>query len=323
MTVRELALRIREVPSPPETHDLSAHPVLVPLFVAVLLGAGAHALHQPAASRTGMTSPEELPSYLLPEGDQLRPFTLGHATTVSDFYWLREIQYLGTPAARAVQYPQLLALGDLVTDLDPLHGYAYQVTGLMLAESGRYHESNQIFDKGRTNVPDRWELPFFEAFNEYYELQNFARGAELLRDAARIPGSPAYVPRLASKLYAAAGEVETALGFVETMLAQPDLPEEVRQDLEDQRFGLQIEGDSQRIEAAIAAFARRHGRHPSTLHELEGTVIDRLPVPPAGGEWLYYPRSGRVRASIQEERLRYRRELEPDPDFQEEPQVTR
>lgn len=272
----------------------------------------------------GQRAKDELPVYFLPEGDQVRPFTMGQATTVSDFYWLREIQYLGTPAARDAKYPQLLALGELVTDLDPRHGYAYQVTGLMLAESRRFEESNRIFEKGRRNVPQRWELPFFQAFNEYYELHDYARGAELLAEAARLPDAPWYVPRLASKLYAAASEVETALGFVENMISVPDLPEEMRKDLEDQRFGLLIERDLQQLERAVSEYAGKHGANPATLGDLVGSVLAQLPVPPAGGEWLYDPHTGKVDSSVQEERLRYQRDLSPDHGEMEDPaQVNR
>jgi hypothetical protein len=255
---------------------------------------------------------DELPVYFLPDGKQLRGVGMGYGTALSDLYWLREIQYIGTPAAKDAHYPQLLALGELVTELDPLHGYAYQVTGLILASVQRHAESNQIFDKGRSAVPDRWELPFFEAFNEYYELRHYARGAELLTDAARIPGSPRYVSRLATMLYAAAGDVGTAMGFVENMLGVPDLPDEVRKDLEEQRFGLHVEQDLQAIERGVAAFAKREGHYPAQLTEIVGDTIAQLPVPPAGSDWIYNPQTGRVLSSLQEMRLRYKRELGPD-----------
>ena len=86
----------------------------------------------------------------------MRWFSLGHALTASHLYWLRAVQYIGEPRAEERGWATLFPVVDLVTDLDPGHGYAYQVAGVVLSSAGRIDESNAILEKGTRNVPSRW-----------------------------------------------------------------------------------------------------------------------------------------------------------------------
>ena len=74
---------------------------------------------------------------------------------------------------------------EVVTDLDPRHGYAYQVGANMLSSVGLVDDANAILEKGIRNVPDRYILPFHRAVNAFlYEGDHAARGA-VLRAARR------------------------------------------------------------------------------------------------------------------------------------------
>jgi len=65
----------------------------------------------------------------VPRSDSVRVAALGHRTLVSDLYWLQAVQYVGEPKAEQRGWDKLYPLIDLVTDLDPRHGYAFQTAG--------------------------------------------------------------------------------------------------------------------------------------------------------------------------------------------------
>ncbi len=79
----------------------------------------------------------------VPRADAVRWLSLGHPTLAANLYWLRTIQYMGDAQASTRGWDKLFPVLDLVTDLDPRHGYAYQVGGNILASVGRLDESNR------------------------------------------------------------------------------------------------------------------------------------------------------------------------------------
>lgn len=265
----------------------------------------AHALH--SAADTAQSSGKDEPSHLLlPPGDSIRALSVGQETTAADLYWLQLVQYLGTPAAMQQGLPDLLRLANLITDLDPKYGYAYEVAGIVLSANQRFDEANAILEKGIRNVPDRWQLPFYAGYNRWYETGDLSSGAEFVLQAAKTPGSPAYLSSLASKLYSSAGQVETAIGLVESILSQ-NPPEQVREDMLARRTELLVERDLRFLEKAIAIYEERHGSLPLSLTLLEGSVIQRLPAAPDGSAYQYDPVTGTVSSPLLASRLKYHR----------------
>jgi hypothetical protein len=236
----------------------------------------------------------------VPNGASLRRFAGGQDTTLADLLFLRLVQYIGTPTAAASGLPQLLELGEAVTDLDPLFGYAYEVTGIVLTDpAGRYEESNKILEKGIQAVPNRWQLPFFAAFNRWYGLNDYAGAAELLIQTASLPGSPSYISTLASRLFAESQDFEAGLAMIDAMLGQP-LPERVRRDLETRRHELLVEKELRRIDAATNRFLIRNGRRPASLEELRR--VEKLSLPPFPVE--YDPQGGQATSPLLPKRVR-------------------
>jgi hypothetical protein len=98
---------------------------LVPLLVAVALATGKVAVTR-RLSAEAATTPYDL--RYLPSARAARWASLGHPTLVANLYWLRAVQYMGDPKAGARGWDKLFPVLDLVTDLDPRHGYAYMRT---------------------------------------------------------------------------------------------------------------------------------------------------------------------------------------------------
>lgn len=284
--------------------------------IAFLLGL-THLAHLDATAAGVAVGLEEggPPRLFVPDARMIRWLAFGQHTAASDVYWLQLIQYVGTPEADRAGWPQLLDIGNLVVDLDPEHGYAYETIGVLLNSKRRIDESNLMLEKGIENVPDRWQLPFFAAFNYYFELEDPVRGATLLQRAAKLPGSPAYVPLLVARLYNTAGQIETALAFVETAMRESGGQEPAYSSLEERRNELLIERDLLLLEKSMERYQERTGRRPSSLDDLVGSVLVAIPVSPTGRPYSYDPGTGTVSSPELPDRVRYRK-------FGSEPEAT-
>lgn len=272
------------------------------------LAVAAHLFHIAAAGDLRRGS-GELPHVWTSDGAAMRRFTLGQHTTAADLSWLKMVQYVGTSQVANAQWPQLLELLQEVTDLDPEYGYAYEAGGLLLSLTGRIDESDAILEKGMEHVPDRWQLPFFAAFNHWYERGDLMRGAELLVRAAAIPGSPDYVTNLAARLSSGANQIEVAIELLSATLSE-GVPEEAEEEMVRKLNELIVERDLRWLEAQLAEYFEQHGAHPPML----GTLlligqVERLPVAPDGSLYDYDPATGEVSSAMLPKRLHYEARL--------------
>ena len=270
------------------------------IYALLLLvsAAATHLLHRAAIAE--VTEREKLGP--LPNARILRFVTSSHHTTAADLYWLKLVQYVGTEAALRAGWPDLEALAELVTTLDPKYGYAYQAAGILLSTVERIEASNEILDRGMENVPDRWEIPFYAAFNRWHHQGEFQEAGELMLRAARIPGRPAYVPELASRLYASSGSLDDGIALLELMIESTEDPL-LREDLLRRREDLEIEKMLRRIEDRVAEALERTGRYPPTLELLGDAEIDAFLQTPLGRTIRWNPETGEVRSLYLQDRL--------------------
>ncbi len=238
----------------------------------------------------------------LPNGRMLRVAAFGQRLLLADVYWLRTVAYMGE-AMLVHGFPMrsLYALGDIVTDLDPRYGYAYQVVGSNLSGlAHRVDESDRLLEKGIRNVPDRWTLPFLLAFNKFFYEDDFAGAAAWARRAAEIGRRP-HLALLAANLSLVANtdaQYESALSFLETSLQQTESPD-LREQLEQRIVKVRTYQVLSHLERAIDEFRRRNLRPPAFLDELVWSgVLRALPSDPSGGVFEYDAATGRVQSSV-------------------------
>jgi tetratricopeptide (TPR) repeat protein len=193
----------------------------------------------------------------------------------------------------------LYALGEVVTDLDPRYGYAYQVVGSNLSGlAHRVKESDLILEKGVRNLPERWTLPFLLAFNKFFYEEDFASAAAWARRAAEVGKRP-QLALLAANLSLAADtedQYRSAIALLE--LSLPQAEPELRVQLEARLTKVRTYQVLSQLERAIAAFRGRNLRAPLVLEELVwGGFLLGIPADPSGGAIEYDPRTGAVRSS--------------------------
>jgi tetratricopeptide (TPR) repeat protein len=240
---------------------------------------------------------------VVPPAAALRWLSLGHALLASHLYWLRAVQYIGEERAEVRGWDKLYPLVELVTDLDPGHGYAYQVGGVILASNGRLAESNALLEKGTRNVKDRYSLPYYRAFNAFYYEGDWTLAGRWAEIAARTPGAPAHIRQSVLAYYVKGDRVEAALDFLESAHREAQ-DDETRKALEEQIRQARLERLARRVDAAIARWRERHVVGPVVLESLiqEGD-LDEIPPDPFGGE-LYPGADGKVRSTAHDFRYR-------------------
>ncbi len=272
--------------------------VLVALLLLVAATVGARLALAPEAAAQGKIRD---PTWL-PNGALLRTASFGERLALADLYWLRFVQYVGeTVILKQQRWDGMYPLADVVTDLDPRFGYAYQVAGSNLGGlAHRYAEADRILEKGMKNVPDRWSLPLVMGINKFLYEQDYPAAAAYVRRAAEVGDRP-YLALLAANLAALANtdaEYQTSLAFLDQALENAGTPE-LKAELRERRSRTATYWVLSQLEKALAAFEGARGRRPIDLQELVSAgLLSALPADPSGGDILYDPLTGAVKSSV-------------------------
>jgi hypothetical protein len=233
---------------------------------------------------------------IVPSPTVLRWLSLGHPTLAANLLWLRAVQYIGEPRAPERGWSKLFPVVDAVTDLDPRHGYAYQVAGVVLGSTGRTRESNAILEKGTRNVRDRYILPYLRAFNAFYYDDDWPTAGRFAEISARTPGAPEHVRQNVLAYYVKGRRADAAVAFLEQSLAEAKDPD-TRKAVESQLRQARLEQEASRLDDAVAEWRRRYFTGPLSLGQLVGDgLLPAIPADPSGGE-LVVGDDGRVRST--------------------------
>jgi len=246
----------------------------------------------------------------LPRGEHLKPAMLGYHYLGADVLWLKLVQVIGKKKNTADEYGWIYHALDVMTTLDSHYAYAYYVGGIVLTDVGNRPDlSNQLLEKGYRENPNIWNIPFLLGYNHYFLLGDPMKGAEYISRAARIPGRPAYLPGLATRMYAEAGNPDVALSFLEVLWKEAT-DSQMREALENRMKEVIIERDIRAIESAVKQFRGNYKKLPLQLQELVKTgCLAQIPQEPFGGIYQLNTKTGTVTSSTHPRRLRV---LRPD-----------
>lgn len=267
------------------------------LCAGLALAAASRApLEEAASAAPAIRNPAFLPS-----GTFLRTVSFGQRLLLSDLYWLQTVQYMGESVMHgSKRFEALAPLTDIVTDLDPRHGYAYQVVGSSLAGlAHRYDEADRILKKGMAALPDRWSLPFVYATNKFVFQQDYAEAAIYARRAAEIGQRP-HLALLAANLSALADtddEYRAAIAFLDEMEDKAGT-EEMKAELAERRRKVETFMRLSRVEKALADFERAEGRKAARLDELAPRFLPEVPPDPSGAAFQYDAATGAVKSPV-------------------------
>jgi len=241
----------------------------------------------------------------LPRGEYLKPIALGYRHLVADALWLRFVQVLGKKRNTADEFEWMYHALDVITTLDPQYAYVFYAGGVVLTSVGERPDlSTKLLEKGFKENPGVWNIPFLLGFNYYFHHNDPAKAADRLAAAARLPGGPAYLPGLATRMYAEANDPEVALQFLDALWRQTT-DSGMQKELEKRVKEVIIERDLKSLETAVERYRVKEGRFPNVLHDLvNDRYLPALPEEPFGGVYDFDPRSGKVASSTHPERLK-------------------
>ena len=138
---------------------------------------------------------------------------------LADILWMRTAYYFGQHALTDREYPYLLHLVDLVTDLSPAWIEPYTFGAVVLPTEGQaVADGMYLIEKGLVNHPRNWQLWFFKGYFLWQYEQDLVGASEAIYAASEIPGAPFYLRRLSATLATRGGQKELAAHFLEQSL---------------------------------------------------------------------------------------------------------
>jgi|GEM_PF-230389 len=244
---------------------------------------------------------------VVPSGQYMKVAVLGYNNVVADLYYLKAHQYVGTQEVRKADFPQLYPIIDLVTDLDPKFLSPHFFGGLALSLTGMHvDESILILKKAYKMDPTVWQTGFYLGFNYWYYLQEYDRAVEYTSKAASQPGAPSFLSALAANLYAESKRPDMAIDFLKN-LKETTKAEDAKKDIDARIIVAEVTRDAQILEDAIERFKKRYNKMPATLDDLvKKGIIDSIPIEPNGGYYFIDSKTGEVKSSKVEGRLKMR-----------------
>ncbi len=141
-------------------------------------------------------------------------FSPSFRTSLADVYYLSMVQYYGMHIKTDGRLDSLPAMLALVTELSPRFANAYHFGAFALLDAGFPQEAYDMLERGFKENPKDYRFPANLGFFAYRFGQGEAArrtAAKWYEQAAAIPGSPDYLPRLAAVMHAKGGETEKAV----------------------------------------------------------------------------------------------------------------
>lgn len=231
---------------------ISASRFSAPLLVLLLLVASTAANMHLSANRAVGGEPR----IHLPQGVWLDAMTLGYRNLIAEALWIRTLSWFGAHV-RDADYTYLGELLVAVTQLNPRAEHAYYMAGAVLPwNTGNTSLSRPLLEKAMEAFPEDWRWPYYRGFNAYWFDHDKVEAGRLLELAAGLPDAPLLVMSLALRMQASAGELQTALLFVEQLLKEQQ-DSNIRNQLEHLRANIRTEQVLRALDARLAGLPRR------------------------------------------------------------------
>ena len=231
-------------------------------------------------------------------------FAFGFRNFFADIVWLEAVQVMGSQKITSADYDRLFELLNVEANFDPKFDIPYLLGGLVLGESPDHaQKALKVFERGKGQYLADWRFPFYIGYTNYFSLSETETAGKAMAEAARLPGSPAYLPGLASRMLSEAREPEVALGLLAPIVRQESDPAR-RAVLERRIREVTVERDLQALEMAVERYREKVDAPPGDLSALvrEG-ILPSIPEEPNGGSYVM-ERGGKVRSDRVSQRLR-------------------
>jgi hypothetical protein len=245
----------------------------------------------------------------VPPAEQIRFATFGFDAALSDYYWLTALQIVGDDS-KPFEPAAVAKLIDVVTTLDPWVGHPYRFAAVWLTDSyASVAAANRLLERGVSYAPRDWRNRHYLGFNHFFYLGENAEAADILEGALGLPQAPRYLAPLVAKLKLERDGLETARGFLATLVESSEDPyaqAEYLKALDE----IDTERRARLLDQARSVYVAQRGRD---IERVEDLASGELPVlrmlPPAhphfpGFVWEIHAETGEIVSSFY--RVRYR-----------------
>ena len=165
--------------------------------------------------------------YIPLKSSTVRLFAPADSDLIADLICMRTNYYFGQHVLTDREYPYLLHLLDLITDLAPKWFLPYYFGAVILpVETGNLDDGFYIIDKALVHHSDNWQLWFFKGYYLMELREDYIEAAKMFRKASMLPNAPIYLMRLSATLATKGGQKELALHFLEEALKHISDPEQ-------------------------------------------------------------------------------------------------
>lgn len=217
------------------------------------------------------------------------PAALEFKGLVANYLFLKVITNTGDELSRKKRITKetvdyVVESVETITDLDSRFWDPYLFASLMLAWNFNAPEkANAILTKAEKNLPNDYRPSYFKGFNFYYFLKNNEKAAKYMIKASELPGSPSYLPYLATRLSVYSAEHKAAAAFLEQMIKITRNEAIVRQ----LKMRLKTVNHLILLEKYVIEYKKKFGRFPKHLEDLVSAgFLKEIPKDPHGGKYL-------------------------------------
>jgi|UniRef100_A0A7V6CN41 hypothetical protein len=228
-----------------------------------------------------------------PSGKFLKEMAIEYDNLLSDFVWLRAIQYYGFHLVTDRKYDYLFHIFDILTTLDERFGGAYHFASFCLAWDAKKPDSAfYLLKRALMADPFNWQHYFDIGFINYMITKNYEAAGYYFYLAAQLPQTWRIAERWAAFSYGKSPKKEFAEILWQDIYNSTDNPQLKKI----AKRGLKVlkrERDLEYLQKAVDKFKKEKKRVPNSLLELykEG-YIDSIPKEPFG--YLYQIKNGKV-----------------------------
>ena len=261
------------------------------LLLVALASIQVWALNQAAAGRKNLPVSDG-DAYVLP-APLLKVAALEYKGVVADALLLKSLVFIGRTmerGGRTSELPQgewnyLFEQLRAASALDPYFRDPYYIgSGALSTQPSRIGELNRYLEDGVRYRSWDWFLPFLVGWHKFYYLQDNQGAAESLMEAYKRDTRNTLLATLAARLAYAGNNTETAILFLQEILAKTEDPDH-RKTYETRLqalIGISV------LEKASAMYQQRHRILPATPADLvKAGILKKLPQDPYGGEFYF------------------------------------
>jgi tetratricopeptide (TPR) repeat protein len=241
---------------------------------------------------------EEQEILYLPKKEALQLLSFGYKQALADVLWMSTVNYFGKHFQSDKKYTWLAHRCELVLTLDPRSLAPVRFCTSMLSwEAEEPEKSEALLSQALLHQQDSWELYSLRGFTRLLFLKKHQEAGEDFRRAAKIPGAPVLVKRLATRDLATENP-DDAIAFIQAML-RTATNEQEKKALQERLKEAVFLSLSSKIKRASEYYFSLHGRYPKDLNELQalGIIHFEKLEDPFGGLLELDKKTGELRSS--------------------------